>query len=547
MKTVKSKKSAPAEAVVAEFFHPPVLTNSWVARHGLSSAEYQTEFNNWTAKGYRPTQVSGYNDHFAVIFEKQANPPAFVARHGLTSTQYQAEFDNWTKQGFRLVNVSGYASGNQALYAALFEKRPNPPAWVAFHGMTSDGYQTQFNKWTALSYRVTDLSSYTVNGQDFYAAIFDKVDNGSTWVARHGMTSAEYQSEFNKYTGQGLTLTGVTANGSGKYAAIWEKVAAPAWQARHGMTSQQYQQTFDDLVGKQGYRLTWVNGTTINGVDTYAAIWGQLPTTTTATKLIKIVVNPQNGGVGFLGSDKKLYGTDMTLATLRKYDAGFAPDLSNVSTVQGTSLGVRSSDNALLNLWQDDTHNQLSTFSHDEVHLFKGKQVVGDWIKLRKNELPVVWAIGMDDRIYRWNALANADSTFIPLPNSRCAKDLAVCNGVVYIIDRDDNKIYQYITEWNEAFKGKVPSGVWQDRGVMAKQLTIDEGTGILWYIDLKGQVFAVNDYVNIALGSTAYIAPTVARSLAVFGRCPYIINDNDGFMYLGINNTWVKGLLSLA
>jgi Bacterial tandem repeat domain 1 len=546
MKTVKSKKSAPAEAVVAEFFHPPVLTNSWVARHGLSSAEYQAEFNNWTTKGYRPTQVSGYNDHFAVIFEKQDNPPAFVARHGLTSTQYQAEFDNWTKQGFRLVNVSGYASGNQALYAALFEKRPNSPAWVAFHGMTSDGYQTQFNKWTALSYRVTDLSSYTVNGQDFYAAIFDKVDNGSTWVARHGMTSAEYQSEFNKYTGQGLTLTGVTANGSGKYAAIWEKVAAPAWQARHGMTSQQYQQTFDDLVGKQGYRLTWVNGTTINGVDTYAAIWGKLPAVIPPqpTKLMKVVLNPRNGGIGFLGSDKKLYGADMTMATLRPFMAeGFAPDLANVSTMQGTAMGVRSSDNVLLTLWQDGTHNQLAPFSHDEIHLFKGKQVVGDRENMNRSDKPNIWAIGMDDRVYRWNALANADSAFIPLPNSRFAKDLAVYDSVVYIIDRDDNKIYQYITEWN-----KHPTNAWEARGtVTAKQLTIDEGTGILWFIDTNGQVCSVNDYVNIALGITPYIAPSKARSLAVFGRCPYIIMDTDGFMYIGINNTWVKGLLSPA
>jgi hypothetical protein len=211
--------------------------------------------------------------------------------------------------------------------------------------------------------------------------------------------------------------------------------------------------------------------------------------------------------------------------------------------MQGTAMGVRSSDNALLTLWQDGTHNQLAPFSHDEIHLFKGKQVVGDRENMNRSDKPNIWAIGMDDRVYRWNALANADSAFIPLPNSRFAKDLAVYDSVVYIIDRDDNKIYQYITEWN-----KHPTNAWEARGtVTAKQLTIDEGTGILWFIDTNGQVCSVNDYVNITLGITPYIAPSKARSLAVFGRCPYIIMDTDGFMYIGINNTWVKGLLSPA
>src|SRR5262245_66587487 len=34
---------------------------------------------------------------------------AWVARHGLTSAQYQAEFDKLIGQGYRLVEVSGYA------------------------------------------------------------------------------------------------------------------------------------------------------------------------------------------------------------------------------------------------------------------------------------------------------------------------------------------------------------------------------------------------------------------------------------------------------
>ena len=50
-----------------------------------------------------------------------------------------------------------------------------------------------------------------------------------------------------------------------------EKTQAP-WVARHGMTSAQYQQTFNELVG-QGFRLVQVSGYEVGGTDRYAAIF----------------------------------------------------------------------------------------------------------------------------------------------------------------------------------------------------------------------------------------------------------------------------------
>lgn len=244
----------------------------WVSRHGLSAANYQTEFNKWTGQGYKPVQVSGYSDRFAVIFEKPNNPPAWVARHGLSATDYQAEFNKWTAQGYRPIRVSGYSSGNQARYAVIFEKRANSPTWVARHGLSAANYQAEFDKWTKQGYKPTDISAYTVNGQDQYAVIFEKQANAPAWVGRHGLSSGDYQTEFNKWTGQGYRLTLVSANGNGRYAALWEKTGNTAWQARHGLTAQQYQDEFDRLY-YQGYRPVWVNGTTINGTDSYAGIW----------------------------------------------------------------------------------------------------------------------------------------------------------------------------------------------------------------------------------------------------------------------------------
>ena len=95
------------------------------------------------------------------------------------------------------------------------------------------------------------------------------------WVARHGMTSAKYQSEFNKFARQGYRLThvsGYAVGGQARYAAIWEKKSGPAWAARHGMSSSSYQTEFDNHY-YQGYRLRHVSAFSVKGKAQFAAIW----------------------------------------------------------------------------------------------------------------------------------------------------------------------------------------------------------------------------------------------------------------------------------
>ncbi|WP_392482999.1 hypothetical protein [Nostoc sp. C110] len=238
-------------------------SGAWEARHGLTSAQYQATFDKLVGEGYRLVDVSGYEvngqSRYAAIWVKSGGP-AWQSRHGLTSAQYQATFDKLVGEGYRLVHVSGYAVNGQDRYAAIWEKSDGP-AWQARHGLTSAQYQATFDKLVGEGYRLVDVSGYGVNGQDRYAAIWVK-SGGPAWEARHGLTSAQYQATFDKLVGEGYRLvdvSGYDVNGQNRYAAIWEKSGGSAWQARHGLTSAQYQATFDKLVG-EGYRLVDVSG-----------------------------------------------------------------------------------------------------------------------------------------------------------------------------------------------------------------------------------------------------------------------------------------------
>jgi hypothetical protein len=49
---------------------------------------------------------------------------------------------------------------------------------------------------------------YGLDGKDYYAALWDKSPS-TAWANRHGITSAQYQAEFDKYVGQGCRLVKV--------------------------------------------------------------------------------------------------------------------------------------------------------------------------------------------------------------------------------------------------------------------------------------------------------------------------------------------------
>ena len=253
-----------------------VAQNPWVARHGLTAGQYQTEFDKWDKLGYRLMQVSGYGvdnqARYAAIWEKKAGP-AYAARHGLTGAQYQQEFNQKKNQGYRLTMVDGYGVGGQARYAAIWEKI-NGPAYEARHGLTSAQYQAEFNKWKGEGYRLTLVEGYGVGSQTLYAAIWEK-KNGPAYEARHGLTAAQYQQEFNHWTGQGYRLThvsGYTVGGDDRYAAIWEKTGGPAWLARHGLNGANYQTAFDNAYYR-AYKLKLVSGYAEGNSARYAAIF----------------------------------------------------------------------------------------------------------------------------------------------------------------------------------------------------------------------------------------------------------------------------------
>jgi Bacterial tandem repeat domain 1/Beta-lactamase len=213
----------------------------WVAVHGVDAAGYQSFFNNWTAKGFAPVLVSAtgqvQNALFAAVFE-QGVAGAWLARHGITSglPSQAGTFQNLNAtahdQKLVLRSCAIYGTAADRRYAAVWHANPNFVKWHVHPGDSASGYQTTFNAETQLpGYQLAGYrpAYVALSGDQIYCSVF-KDDVVGPWVARHGMSSADYQAEFDAQNAKGFYPICVQGSGSGsgtRYAAIFAQRDIP--------------------------------------------------------------------------------------------------------------------------------------------------------------------------------------------------------------------------------------------------------------------------------------------------------------------------------
>ena len=202
------------------------LPNSWYARLYMTANDYQHWFDTYDQQGFRPREIQVAKDgssqpRFTVIWKKR-DGEGYVAHHGLTDADWNVKWQEYVVQGgMRVEDRSAYDVGGQRLWAAVFVKDQSP-GFYELHYMPSDTFNARFQKYYDEGFRLWSVDPEELSGGTLYGAVWRPMPG--TWPARHGLTPAEYQAEFLKYTGQGYRLHRVRgyAN-SGRFAAIWRK------------------------------------------------------------------------------------------------------------------------------------------------------------------------------------------------------------------------------------------------------------------------------------------------------------------------------------
>jgi CubicO group peptidase (beta-lactamase class C family) len=247
----------------------------WTTKHNMSPAEYQAYFTESTGKGMRPVCISGYtvngSEKYAALFEKKAGP-AWIAKHGMSGADYQKNVTDFAKQGYVVSYISGYEVSGNVKYAALWEKKNTN--YIARHGQTQAQFQAEFDADTKAGYRLIFVTPYTAGNTAYYASIFEK-SAGPAYMAYCNMDAADYQQKFNTLTGQGYSVkivNGCNVGGKDMYTAIWEKTNGPEWYAKHGIKGNNYQNNFDNFY-YQGYKPAFISAFASSGTERFNGIW----------------------------------------------------------------------------------------------------------------------------------------------------------------------------------------------------------------------------------------------------------------------------------
>jgi CubicO group peptidase (beta-lactamase class C family) len=234
---------------------------NWVAYHDRTSADHQAQFNNLYPQGWRMISLSVYgargSELYAAIWVQRPGPN-WSAVHGVNGAGYQAAFNAAVAAGFRPVLLAATGPGNDPVFAGTFEQSSGPVPLTRFgltRGAVTDPNTIEF--WTEQArqngWYPTSLAVYGSASDRRYAGIWRLNPDGICW-STEGLadSSQQHQTRFNAIAPAHGYPAHVSVAPDGVYASIYRDDRPDSWIARHNMTSAGYQSEFNTLVG-QGF------------------------------------------------------------------------------------------------------------------------------------------------------------------------------------------------------------------------------------------------------------------------------------------------------
>lgn len=253
-----------------------------VAYHGVTAAEHQAHFTQLSGQGYRPISLSVYGDpgspRYAAVWVQRSGP-AWQGVHGLSAADYQTAFNTWNAQGYVPLLLTVTGSGNSLVFAGTFEKR-TVTGWLTRFGLTDGAdtnpstFQAQ-NKWALNNNFILRCASlYGDAANRRYAAIWEPNPGVTHWLCRPQDSTADYQTWFNAYTQLPFRPAFVTHSGDEHTLSVFRDDTVGEWHARHGMTAADYQTEFTLRTG-QGFYPICVQGGGAGADTRYAVLFAK--------------------------------------------------------------------------------------------------------------------------------------------------------------------------------------------------------------------------------------------------------------------------------
>ena len=222
------------------------------AYHGATASEHQAHVDTLSEEGYRPISLNVSGDpsdaRYAAVWVQRPGP-LWVAVHGLDPATYQSRFDELTNLGYAPTLLSATGPVDRAIFTALFEQGVDVD-WFARHGLRWDPEEDP-DTITHENQRAFD-EGFIPRCLVVYGTPDDRRFAG-TWFRNVGPTPWSwwwsdpdtYQLIFDAEVRGGLRPTFVAEADDGWILSVFRDDQIGQWWARHRLTAAQYQAEFD--------------------------------------------------------------------------------------------------------------------------------------------------------------------------------------------------------------------------------------------------------------------------------------------------------------
>jgi CubicO group peptidase (beta-lactamase class C family) len=192
----------------------------WTYRAGGSLETLRKKDAEHRGKGYRPICVTGHlkgrAPEFAAVWVKDGRPAQEQIAWNLTEKEYADRLNREKKNDFMPQMISGYADGARSYrFTVLFVPAEKIP-WEEQHDLTGAQYQKAIVDYKTKGFRPGSVTAYRTPDGLRFAGTF--VKDGKKWHARHGLSTQEYQAEFERMAKAGFHAAGIAPYVEGKAA-----------------------------------------------------------------------------------------------------------------------------------------------------------------------------------------------------------------------------------------------------------------------------------------------------------------------------------------
>ena len=181
----------------------------WAEHRNMTSSLFSERWNEYNEAGYRlidqESYVLGGDRYYAGIWIENLEEHAWASYRNLTSSQFSDYFELF-KDTHALIDFEAYTMGDSIRYAGAWVENTGNTEWLLRRDLTDAEFSADFAAYKEL-YRIHDVESYQVAGEQRYAAIWIRNTNGRKWIEIRDMDAKDYRNRWLRYRDLGYRLT----------------------------------------------------------------------------------------------------------------------------------------------------------------------------------------------------------------------------------------------------------------------------------------------------------------------------------------------------